>query len=87
MPSSRTLKGRFAAHQRFRVARQLAEMDFLAESIAEVRAEIAERVCSLTEEIAHLDMTPGVNRRIADASVAQVRTDLSRFPRTEQLAV
>src|SRR3954451_10911595 len=40
----RALVGRFGAHQRFLVAQQLAHLDFLDAAIAEVSAEVAERL-------------------------------------------
>jgi transposase len=87
---ARAWAGRFAAHQRFLVARQLAHLDFLDGTLAPVSAEVAERVSPLEEgprgHPAHLDPIPGSNRRSAASCVAEVGTDLRRFPRPEHLA-
>lgn len=80
------LVGRFAAHQRFLVAHQLAHLDFLDETIERVGAEIAVRLRPLEEAIERLDTTPGVNRRTADALVAEIGTDMSRFPSADHMA-
>jgi transposase len=82
----RALVGRFGAHQRFLVARQLAHLDFLDASIASVSAEIAERLRALDAVIDHLDTIPGVNRRTAEALVAEIGTEMDRFPTADHLA-
>jgi transposase len=84
--SERALAGRFAAHRRFLVAQQLAHIDFLDEAIAQVGAEIAERVRPFEEEIARLDTIPGIDRRGAEALVAEVGVDLGRFATAGHLA-
>jgi transposase len=82
----RALSGRFGAHQRFLVARQLAHLDFLDEAIAQVSAEIAERQRPFAEALERLDEIPGVGRRVAEIIVAEVGTDVSRFPSAGHLA-
>jgi transposase len=57
------LAGQFHTHQRFLVAQQLAHIDFLDELIAQVRAEIGERMRPFEEAVALLDTIPGVGRR------------------------
>ncbi|HVE74838.1 MAG TPA: IS110 family transposase [Mycobacteriales bacterium] len=76
----RALVGRFGAHQRFLVARQLAHIDDLDETIAQVSAEIAERLGSFEAELARLDEIPGVGRWTAEVIVAELGTDMGRFP-------
>ena len=76
----RALVGRFGAHQRFLVARQLAHIDDLDETIAQVSAEIAERLGSFEAELARLDEVPGVGRWTAEVIVAELGTDMGRFP-------
>ena len=82
----RALEGRFGAHQRFMIAEQLAHLDYLDESIERVSAEVAERVRPFEEAIARLDTIPGVGRRTAEALVAEIGTEMSRFPSAEHLA-
>ncbi len=48
--------------------------------IARVSAEIAERLRPEEDAIARLDTIPGVGRAVAEALVAEIGTDLTRFP-------
>jgi transposase len=82
----RALVGRFGAHQRFLVARQLAHLDELDELIAEVSAEIKERVRPFEDAVARLDSIPGVGRVTAEVLVAEIGTDMARFPTDAHLA-
>jgi transposase len=82
----RALVGRFGVHQRFLVARQLAHLDELDGLIAEVSAEIAERVRPFEDAIARLDSIPGVGPTTAEVLVAEVGTDMTRFPTDRHLA-
>jgi transposase len=80
------LVGRVGPHQRFLVAQQLDHIDFLDERIARVSAEIAARVRPDEEAIARLDTIPGVGRSVAELLVAEIGTDLTRFPTAKHLA-
>jgi transposase len=80
------LSGRFAAHQRFLVARQLTHLDDLDDLIEQVSGEIAERVRAEEEAIQRLDEIPGVGRNTAEVIVAEIGTDMSRFPSAGHLA-
>jgi transposase len=82
----RALVGCVGAHQRFLVAEQVAHIDFLEAAIARVSAEIAERVQPDEEAIARLDTIPGVGRAVAEALVAEIGADLTRFPSAKHLA-
>jgi transposase len=82
----RALTGQFGGHQRFLVAQQLAHLDFLDASIERVSGEIAERLRPFEPTIARLDTIPGVGRRIAEIVLAEVGSDLSRFPSAAHLA-
>jgi transposase len=80
------LEGRFRPHQRFMIAEQLAHIDYLDEAIERVSGEVAERVRPFEDAITRLDGIPGIGRRIAEALVAEIGTDLSRFPTAAHLA-
>jgi transposase len=82
----RALAGRFGPHQRFLIAQQLAHIAFLDELIAQVSREIAERMRPFAEELARLDTIPGIDRRGAENILAEIGTDLSRFPSADHLA-
>jgi transposase len=80
------LVGRFGAHQRFLVAQQLDHLEFLDGRIDQVSNEIAVRTRPAAEAIARLDAIPGVGRRTAEVVVAEVGTDMERFPTADHLA-
>jgi transposase len=82
----RALEGRMGDHQRFLLAEQLAHLDGLDQLIARISAQIAERVHPVDEVIERLDAIPGVGRRIAEVLVAEVGTDMGRFPSAAHLA-
>ena len=82
----RALSGRFGAHQRFLVARQLAHIDYLDELLAEVSAEIAEVLRPFDQALERLDEIPGVGRKTAEVIVAEVGTDMRPFPTAKHLA-
>jgi transposase len=82
----RALVGCVGAHQRFLVAEQVAHVAFLEAAIARVSAEITERVQPEEEAIARLDTIPGVGRSVAEARVAEIGTDVGRFPTAKHLA-
>jgi transposase len=82
----RALSGRMGAHQRFLLAEQLCHIDTLDEAIERVSAEIAERVQPFQSQIERLDAVPGVGRRTAEALVAEMGADMSRFPTAAHLA-
>ena len=80
------LRGCFGAHQRFLIAQQLAHIDFLEETIEQLSAEIAERMHPLEEAIERLETIPGVGRRTAEAILAEIGPEMSRFPTYRHLA-
>jgi transposase len=82
----RALSGRMGPHQRFLLAEQLSHIDTLDDAIERVSGEIAERVLPFESEIERLDAIPGVGRRTAEALVAEMGTDMSRFPTAAHLA-
>jgi transposase len=82
----RALAGCIGAHQRFLLARQLAHIDFLDASIAEVSAEIAARLSHCEAALERLVTIPGVGRRTAELLAAEIGTDMRRFPSAAHLA-
>lgn len=73
------LTGRFADHHRFLVTCHLSLIDNFDELIAEVEAEIEERVRPFEEKVKQLDTLPGINRIAAQAILAEIGTDMCRF--------
>ena len=76
----RALAGRVGPHQRFLLARHLAQIDAFDETVTHVSAEIAERLRPVDDDLERLDTIPGVGRRTAEVIVAELGTDLERFP-------
>lgn len=82
----RALVGQFGSHQSFMVARQLAHIDFLDDAIEQVSQEVAERMGPFEAELVALDTIPGVGRWTAEVIIAEMGTDMSRFPSAGHLA-
>jgi transposase len=82
----RALRGCSGAHQRFLIAQQLAHIDFLDETIEQLSAQIAERMRPFEEAVERLETIPGVGRRTAEAILAEIGADMSRFSTAGQLA-
>jgi len=82
----RALAGRVEDHQRFMLAEQLAHVDFLEAAIDRVSAEVAARLDSAEDQLANLDSIPGIGRHVAEALVAEIGTDMGRFPTAHHLA-
>ncbi len=82
----RALTGRMSAHQRFLLAQQLAHVDFLDQQLERVSAEIRERLRPFEPALAALEGIPGVGRRTAEVLVAELGTDMTRFPTAGHLA-
>jgi transposase len=82
----RALSGRLAAHQRFMLAEQLCHIDALDEMLERVSEEIARRLEPSSSVVDLLDGIPGVGRRIAEILIAEVGSDMTRFPTAAHLA-
>jgi transposase len=80
------LAGRFRAHHAFLASQQLAHLDYLDEVVDAVSAQIAEAIAPFTEAVERLDTIPGVDRRTAQAVVAEIGVDMSVFPSDRHLA-
>jgi transposase len=80
------LRGLVGPHQRQLLAVQLRHIDFLDAEIAGLSAEIEERMRPFDPMIALADAIPGVGRRTAEAILAEIGTDMRRFPSDRHLA-
>lgn len=80
------LAGRFGPHQCFLVTQQLAHIDFLEGAVAQVDAQIEERMRPFEAALARLDSIPGVGRVTAQVLVAEMGSDMGRFPTAGHLA-
>ena len=80
------LEGRVTAHHSFLLSEHLSTLEYLDEAIARVSGEIDQRLTADQEAIALLDTIPGVGQRAAEILIAEIGTDMSRFPSAKHLA-
>jgi len=76
----RALTGQVNDHHRLLLSMHLAHIDFLHEQIARLSGEIAERLRPFEAELTRLDTIPGVGRSAAEVILAELGTDMTRFP-------
>ena len=82
----KALEGVLRAHHRLIIAQLLADIEFFEEQIGEVGTEIGRRLEDHQQDLERLDDIPGVNQRIGEIILAEVGTDMSRFPSEHHLA-
>jgi transposase len=80
------LAGRFSAHHALLVGEILAKLDYLDEAIGRLSAEIERLIAPFAWATELLDTIPGVDRRCAEAIVAEIGVEMSRFGSAERLA-
>jgi transposase len=80
------LTGHLQAHHRFLLAQHLKHLSELQEAIARLSTEIAERLRPYEELLVRLETIPGVKRRLAEVILAEIGTDMRRFPSAQHLA-
>ena len=74
------MRGLIGPHQRMMLSSQLRHLSFLEQEIEEINKEIATRMASVEDVIVQFDAIPGVSRRIAEDVLAEMSSDMSRFP-------
>jgi transposase len=82
----KALEGRIKPHHRFVLTELLCQIDSLDETIEHFDAEIEAYCRPFEEAVVLLDTIPGVARATAEAIVAEIGTDMSRFPTADHLA-
>ena len=82
----RALHGLVGPHQRLLLSSQLRHLDFLDTEVASVSEEVATRTRPFEEVIVRLDAIPGMGRRSAEDVLAEVGTDMGRFPSAAHFA-
>jgi transposase len=82
----RALDGRIQPQHRFLLRSILAHVDFLDAAIARVQAEMERHLAPYQEALHLLQTIPGVNAIAAAAILAEIGTDMSRFPSAGHLA-
>jgi transposase len=74
------LHGRLTDHHRFMLRLHLAQIDALEQAVREVEARIGDRLGPFRPAVQHLITMPGVSETVARVIVAEIGTDMSRFP-------
>jgi transposase len=80
------LQGRLSAHHRLLLVLHLEHADYLEEQIERLSTEIAERLRPAEAEVKLLDTIPGIGRHLAEVLIAEIGTDMGRFPSAAHLA-
>jgi transposase len=83
---AKALEGRVKAHHRFVLTELLCQIDSLEETIARFDQEIEDYCRPFEEAVVLLDTIPGIARETAEIIVAEIGTDMSRFPTADHLA-
>ena len=78
--------GHFSDHHAFLLATMLARIDQASADIAELEAKIEEEVAPFAPAVDRLDGITGVGRTAAQVIIAEVGTDMGRFPTPGHLA-
>jgi transposase len=80
------LKGRFRPHHGFLLGQILSHLDYLDEAIEQLSKEVESQIVPFSKQIDLLKTIPGVDQRVAEAIVAEIGVDMSRFPTHRHLA-
>jgi transposase len=80
------LRGRVTAHHRFQLRLLLDHVAHLEGLIGRLGARVEEVLAPFAEAAERLTTIPGVDRRTAEVMVAEVGTDMGRFPTAGHLA-
>ena len=74
------LEGRFGAHHGLLLGEMLARIDHMDQAICRLSQEIARRLAPFSPLLALLRTIPGVSTRVAEVLLAEIGTDMGRFP-------
>lgn len=80
------LEGRVKPHHRFLLMRILAHIDFLEESLQRLQQEIEQQLSPFEEAMTLAQSIIGIQETSAAALLAEIGTDMSRFPSAKHLA-
>jgi transposase len=80
------LQGSFGAHQRYLLGHQLNHLEFLDRQIQDLNQEVEARLRPFEPVLDRLDAIPGIGPRNAESILAEVGTDMSRFPTSAHFA-
>lgn len=80
------LYGVVGPHQRFLLQEQLTHIEDLEARIDRLTTEVGVRLDPFKEALERLQTIPGVGQRVAEDLLAEIGTDMSRFPTSRHLA-
>ena len=80
------LEGLVGPHQRLLLGTHLRHLDFLDGEIARLDEEVAARLRPFEQVLERVDAIAGIGRRVAEDVLAEIGTDMSRFPTAAHLA-
>jgi transposase len=79
------LRGRLSDHQRLLLRIHLGQVDAIDAAVAEIDAELGDRLEPFREAAARLATIPGVSALSAAVILAEIGTDMGRFPTAAHL--
>ena len=80
------VRGYVTDHHRFMLRQLLEQWLYLRDQVSQFGRRIEEVLVPFSEAIRPTDAIPGVNRRTMEALVAEIGTDMSRFPTADHLS-
>jgi transposase len=72
--------GHFTGHHAFLLGKMLARVDAISGDVAALDARIEEQIAPFAETVARLDEIPGISLVAAHVILAEIGTDMIRFP-------
>lgn len=80
------LEGRFGPNHALVIGEILAHLDYIDESLGRLQTGIDEQIAPFAEARDRLMTAPGINKIVAEAIIAEVGVDMSKFPTADHLA-
>ena len=78
--------GHCTGHHAFLLAKMLARVDDIDADITELDTRIEAEIGPFADQVERLDAIPGIDRTAAQAIIAEIGVDMSRFPTPAHLA-
>lgn len=82
----KALRGLIGSHQRLLLTSQLKHIEFLDLQIEQISQEIGDRMGPFEQDLELIDSIPGIGKTTAENILAEIGTDMSRFPTAAHLA-
>ncbi len=83
---SAALQGHVTEHHRFMLRMLWDHLAYLEKAISSMDERIEKQMLPFAREIERLDGIPGVDRVVAQGMIAEIGTDMGRFPTADHLA-